>query len=73
MLLVQFSAEKEAERALDPPPPSFSGRYCSSVSSLTPKRETEVLEICSSIPRGDFCQSAPVSQLLSDAGENNEF
>lgn len=42
-----------------PPPPSFSEQYCSTVSSFTPKRETEVLEISSTIPRGDLCQSAP--------------
>lgn len=55
-----FCRERSRKGTWSTPPPSFSGQYCSSVSSLTPKRETEVLEICSSIPPGDFCQSAPV-------------
>lgn len=69
MLLVQFSAEKEAERALDPPPPH-------------PPQTCIATRCHHSLQRGrqERWKSAPlfhevtfVSQLLSDTGEDDEF
>lgn len=68
MLLVQFSAEKEAERALDPPPILLRPVLQRGVIT-----HSEEGDRSPGISSPLFHEVTFVSQLLSDAGEDDEF